>query len=1009
MLLGNEFKSCLKGSCPKVSNRHRRVAIFLIVVALVVLFASSSAFCEENADALLIDRALAAAGMTRADLGVRPDLFDNPYAISIFKHWMGEPLKAPGEAQRMADSLLTLASKPSEWLGSLAGFGDVVSSGPMTVLNSREEIPHTLPEPLKKAVKILLDAIYTANKEMSAVKEAVSPETLKLLERYLYPDAAIKGGKITEDPARIRELRLAVKAIDKVDLAKILGAGDMVLKAVEDAEEILTGPGEWKKTFRTFSFHTGLGHVVIGGAGPDIHQGEASLIIDIGGNDIYKGRIASGKEGKTAIVLDLEGDDVYIGGDFTQGAGFWGVGVLVDCAGNDLYQAKDMSQGAGFFGIGLLIDLKGSDIYLGGANTQAASSFGWGGLIDLEGDDTYQCRQFGQAFAGVRGGSSLCDVRGNDRYLSGIASPDPREPDMDQSFSQGFASGMRNIAAGGFALLADCEGNDLYQCRYFGQGAAYWMGVGVLYDRTGKDVYTARRYAQGAGIHYAFGMLLDVAGNDHTASWGVSQGCGHDYGTGILVNGSGNDTYTSSWLSMGASKANGIGIFVDNSGDDGYETLSGLAVASIEEDRRSGGIGLFIDAGGKDRYSSKGANNKIWVQDRWGIGADEENKGLSGVSLASQDSEPMEREIITLKKEEEKAHLKKLLAQAKQASAEDVETLLDIASHWGLETEIQKESEDRLFLMDPMRSVPAVADLLDTPDVMSLLFLDRFFKIYGYHAGRALIKKCETDDPLVKARALYYLGILKDSKALTCVLRGMANPSWRVRFSAIRAIGEILDKDRLDVLGPMQEALNRDDPSELKSYLMDRDKIPMLLSVLSRAVPIGYDEYQRFSLTDGQEERIEAFVRAITGRYREQMVTLIEQWIRDINNSGGVAIILMPYLDDPEPAVRRATAYTLGQMRHKEALPGIAALLKDPSFGVRDIASLSLALFKEEAVPILEEAFLQGPAGVKILGMDVLSHIPGEAARSLVAHHLSDPDENVREAAGRACRGDISY
>lgn len=989
-------------------NHPRCIAIFPIIIALLVLFACSSALCEEKINAPLIDRALSAAGMTRVDLGIRPDLFDNPHAITIFKRWMGEPLKAPGEAQGMADSLLTLASRPPEWLGRLAGFGDVVSSVPITVLDSGEEIPPALPEPLKKAVKILLDAMYTANKEIGAVKEAVSPEALKLLERYFYPDAAIKGRKITEDPDRIKPLRLAVKATGKVDLTKILGAGVMVLKAVEEAKEILAEPGEWKKTFRTSSFQTGLGRVVIGGAGPDVHQGPAALIIDIGGNDIYQGEVASGKDGKTAIVLDLEGNDVYIGGDFTQGAGFWGIGLLVDCAGDDLYQAKEMSQGAGFFGTGLLIDLKGSDTYLGGAYTQAASSFGWGGLIDLEGDDTYQCRQFGQAFAGVRGGSSLCDVRGNDRYLSGIASPDPREPDMDQSFSQGFASGMRNVAAGGFALLADSEGNDLYQCQYFGQGAAYWMGVGILYDRAGKDVYSARRYAQGAGIHYAFGMLVDAAGDDHTASWGVSQGCGHDYGTGVLVNGSGNDTYASSWLSMGASKTNGIGVFVDNLGDDGYETLSGMAVADFEKDRRAGGIGLFIDAGGKDRYGSRGANNKIWVQGRWGIGADAENKGLSGVSLASQGSEPTAREIIILKKEEEKARLTKLLAQATQAPVEDVEALLDIASHWGLETEIQKESEERLLLMDPLRSVPAVADLLDTPNVLSLMFMDRFFKIYGYHAVGALIKKCETDDPLVKARALYYLGALKDSKALDCVLKGAANPSWRVRSSAIRAIGEILDKERLDALGPMQEALNRNDASALKSYLMDREKISPLLSVLSRSAPIDHDEYQKFSLSDGHKG-ITEFIQAVTGRYREMMVPLMEQWIKDIKNSEGIAIILMPYLDDPEPAVRRATAYTLGQLRHKEALPRIAALLKDSSLKVRDTASLSLALFKEEAVPVLEEAFLHGPAGVKILGMDVLSHIPGGASKSVIKRHLSDPDENVRNAAGRACRGDLSY
>ena len=70
---------------------------------------------------------------------------------------------------------------------------------------------------------------------------------------------------------------------------------------------------------------------------------------------------------------------------------------------------------------------------------------------------------------------SLCDLGGNDKYLAGAEAPDPREPDMNQSFAQGFAMGIRELAAGGEAVLADQWGNDLYQCQYFGQGASYMV------------------------------------------------------------------------------------------------------------------------------------------------------------------------------------------------------------------------------------------------------------------------------------------------------------------------------------------------------------------------------------------------------------------------------------------------------------------------------------------------------------------------------------------------------
>ena len=452
----------------------------------------------------------------------------------------------------------------------------------------------------------------------------------------------------------ICEQRQAIDAAGSVKRKDILEAGLTVIEAMARARELLTKTDKWQDKVGSFSFMTDLGKVVVGGKGPDVYHDPAALIIDLGGDDVYKGRKASGSNGKCSLVLDLGGDDLYLGEDCTQGSGVFGIGILYDLGGNDLYRAESCAQGAGLFGLGLIIDGGGMDTYQGTKYVQAASSWGWGGLMDLSGDDTYLCRHSGQAYSGVLGISCLCDIKGNDKYLSGVKAPDPREPDMNKSFSQGFSFGMRNLVAGGCAILADKSGNDLYQCQYFGQGSSYWMGIGVLYDEIGQDTYIARRYAQGAGIHFSFGLLMDAAGDDHISSWGVSQGCGHDYGIGILINETGNDTYVSDWLSMGASQANGVGIFVDNSGDDGYESNTGMAVGNFIERRRSGGVGLFVDAGGKDRYSVTGENNTLWGMNRWSIGIDGESGGMSGINIIVPETATISEEAEKEKKRESK-------------------------------------------------------------------------------------------------------------------------------------------------------------------------------------------------------------------------------------------------------------------------------------------------------------------------------------------------------------------
>ena len=974
---------------------------------------ASKVTAEDIDNACLIDRGLSSIAMQREDLSIRTDLSDNPFALELFKRWMNAPLKAPIEAQGKAAKFFSLARRPEKWFLELGKLGGIFSSDRLAMKKfSCFKLPEQVPEELEEVICLILNSIYTANIRLAAVNKGLSEEKRRLFKEYLYPE--FWGKKAFEKQNgrifKITKLKEAMESAEKIDRKGIFEAGAIILNAISKARKILAKTDTWHKKVRSNSFITSLGPVKIGGMGPDTHHGPAVLIIDVGGNDLYRGEIASGKKGKSSVVIDLSGDDAYLGGDFTQGSGFWGVGTLLDLEGDDFYRADNCSQGAGLFGLGILMDNMGSDTYSGDSFVQAAASWGWGGLIDLDGEDVYQCAYSGQAYSEVLGISCLCDLNGNDKYISGAKTPDPREDDMNKSLSQGFAFGMRNIAAGGFALLADRAGSDIYQCQYFGQGASYWMGVGVLYDESGKDTYIARRYSQGAGIHFSLGLFMDASGNDHTSSWGVSQGCGHDYGIGILVNEAGDDTYVSDWLSMGASEANGVGVFVDNSGNDGYETRAGMAAGRFVKKRRAGGIGLFIDAEGDDRYSNNGADNTVWGGNRWSVGIDREEKGISGLNIISVVEAVCPAGEAQMKKIQETARLSDILTRSEKMSFHGkVEGLLTVASHWGFDRETPKKAKEKLLNLDPAKSIAVLTGFLDTPDIMMLLFLERLFRVHSFYAIPELIKKTGDHDPIVKARALYNLGLLKDTKAVKVCVEAMDNPSWKVRAAAVRAIGEMLDEKRLDVLMPMkdvfEEALTCNDNEILNNYFKeDKQRPRMVLSVLARAVPLDYKEYKLFSeIAAGEkgDEILQNYNRLIC-EHLNQSILLLKEWINAINNSGEVKKKLMPYLKDHDPEVIRTAAYSLAQMHHRPVVPELILLLKDGRSWVRDTAVLSLAMFGNEALNQIDSAMKVETPAFRIIALDILSGIKNEHAKRVIEKYVNDPVQDVKYQAREA-------
>ena len=373
--------------------------------------------------------------------------------------------------------------------------------------------------------------------------------------------------------------------------------------------------------------NTSYGKIVIGGPGTNTYEldGRFGLVIDLGGNDLYRGTIAASasEEQGNAVVIDLSGNDTYDGAPLGLATGRLGVGLLIDHAGDDVYQLERGSGGTGFGGLGILFDGKGNDVYMGNRLTQGAAIGGLGLLLDAAGNDRYTSHGFSIGFGGPLGVGAVVDVAGDDHYQCGDKYPStynaqdapngkPNDPLFQYDcFGLGTGAGQRLLSkrlewqahslAGGWGLLLDIEGHDHYQSANFSQGLGYFFGTGLKLDLDGDDDHQAARYGHGASAHFGAALFIDRHGEDHYGSSGpfYNGGVAWDNSVSLMVDGgNGRDTYTFEHSTgLGQADYSSWGMFIEEGGADRYQAKSGFGSASEKS------LAGFFDLNGKDSYS----------------------------------------------------------------------------------------------------------------------------------------------------------------------------------------------------------------------------------------------------------------------------------------------------------------------------------------------------------------------------------------------------------------------
>ncbi|NQT33830.1 HEAT repeat domain-containing protein [bacterium] len=809
-------------------NTKTRIYMYLVTIMFIGL-SYTSVFSQEtdsldtdsievdipmldSLDRAMIDSALTLLNLRPEELGFdKMWVEDDTFRLDIVERILEHPLELP-EYVDSTTAVIDTFSVTGDF-GFLLGFvGDQLKVDIKTAKRKPVEWEPVNPtvtdpfagwiqalevsEPLRREFYEALDSLDLNDLIMAAPTLWSNDESevnAKLVGAWQF----VRG--IEVDTSREVDSDRILDIISKLDLQPLLEAAEIIaLTAMATAEDfsweeycqpqrIDSGEIEGVTGEILYYRETSWGKMVIGGRGNNVYDADFSAIIDLGGDDVYRGQCggALGVLDKPySLVIDLDGDDYYDsdGQPVSHGAGFFGVGVLIDKGGNDTYRSGNYSQGAGLFGIGILFDQDGDDDYRGGFFQQGAGNCGIGLLIDKgEGDDRYLSTTWAQGFASTYGYGLLYDQGGDDIYRTGGEYYHaPLLPHDYQSFSHGFGMGMRPRAGGGIGVLYDDgDGNDFYNAEVMSLGSSYWYSIGILVDGGGNDHYSLAHYGLGSGIHLSVGAFYDRSGDDQYRSrMGVVGGTPHDLSVGMFVEGDGDDYYIVSdgW---GGSLTNSFGLFIDRLGNDTYATRGGgYSFGNPRWARGFAGAAIFLDLEGDDVYpeGTPAADSSIWIRGGWGVGID------------------LPRDVVDKDKEEPIGEIE-LTAED---SAKSVEELFEEASKWevGSARESVKRARESLLTKKHEAIGYAVSEKLDTKSSLVRRLLETVIKSDPDTSGPLLLEKFSTtEDETVLKNAIWLLGAIKWEAAVEPMLDMVdRKEKARVRNSLISALGQIGDE-----------------------------------------------------------------------------------------------------------------------------------------------------------------------------------------------------------------------
>lgn len=809
----------------------------------------------------------------------------------------------------------------------------------------------------------LLRALTRASVLVQDAFAALTPAESEYLsqrpERYFFPEGAMFN--FLTAPTHIPHKILTIAR--KIDYVKLYAASLVLIDGIDKFTHYIK-TNHWSAYFQDgkkragviLSIPSPLGNIVITGQDDGQHSTGGALIIDLGGNDHYRGSVAVGNQvpGLVAVTIDAGGNDTYDAGSsrYAQGFGCLSVGVLVDLGGNDRYLAGSMAQGSGMFGVGVLADYNGNDYYRMGMLGQGFGLFGLGVLLDTAGGDKYIINALGQGAGSTMGFGVLCDTSGNDKYL---ADRDKKRgwllPD-DLSHVQGAGLSIRSPAwhrnfsfYGGIGFLTDGDGNDFYYASHGNcMGSSYFMSVGALVDQSGNDTYWPDNgWGIASAVHLTGAVLIDRSGSDRYYGKIHTGGAASDRSIAILADYAGNDTYgpdetfvrqllaqrmpqqfetlsetekkqkilenmarASYAVSM---KPKSLGLLIDYRGDDRY------MASPVERKESFGGIvppaepqswshAILLDLGGADFYSKKERkNNHYYKYLNHGICYDSDYSGnqlltKTPLSIDAKRQTPVEPVPATTKADRNSLGLSALF---------DADLFVRFS---GIGKILRSDSAvvAQLFkILNTSTNTELNRDIIEILDTLNLTgkLEPRYFKQFA-----ALL---ESNDSFVQVYAARILADRNVTAALPGLIRVSRHENKTVRKQVIRAMGQIGSTTFIE---PLTATVLNDSCRECRDAAVIA--LTRFISGAAATDPTHYPTILE-TLTKGLEDP------------DESVRTSAAQGLRYFGKAPTVRQALQKMLEDDSIYVQRAAAKSLIMNNDKAAIPRLIATLTFPS------------------------------------------------------------------------------
>ncbi len=937
-----------------------------------------------------------------------------PFTIPAVENFFAKPLDIPAMAGEWADRI----EETSDVSGLLDTAFHVMGITPTESSAAPLVLGTPLPAQLKPAITVLVSAIKEAQPFLDRAVDSLPASAREgLLGLNEWPDPQTGAVRQEISARRTKQKYEAMKPFSQQDLAE---AGARVFAGVDKALKMLPKSADVKKQVR---WKTVNGDILIGGRGDDVYDKadlkDVAVLIDLGGNNIYKAPVATAREKQIRIVIDY-GANVQVDGENflhgNAGAGIFGIGVMVlpNGEGTKIMKTGPFSQGFGMGGIGALV-VNGTAHLSAQRSVQGMGIFGVGILSAKSSKgSTYVATRSGQGSAWTRGVGIFLHEGDDADIKGGLVQPDPREPLGSVSLCQGVGFGPRAYAGGGVGI-AVVKGNRIsVKGSYFSQGVGYWHGFGAFRLRGDGNTLQARRYDMGSGVHSAFGHMDVFGNNNRILNWGVGPSYGWDHGVGSsIVFGNDNEMQTE-WGSGTASI--GSLSFSYIKGERNKMKLCDFGTNNFFRDEPAYSVQIIDGVGNQLQcHGSAETNGERLRRMRtpWGLFQMRgttlvENLGLTPPEWPELPrEEAVEREMVDLGEQIEQS--------AGKPPLDEVADLIDIASAFSLDKVTPRRAMHELLVLPPEKAV-LMADVLDPSAVDQLIYLSVAMPAHGDTTAKALVKSLKGPaTPQKKAVMLNFLRMARPRTAAPALMEFVNGPaSDELRLNALRAMAALLNKDAGAEPGPRAALItvlnNLERPSKKNKQealgLIAKMRVGEALGLAATIVDMSADDRAEMlenapeDLTSPLGEKAGKIFLTIAAREKKMNMKNVKDQLAQLEELEPQARrMLAELLTSSRAATVNTVAIGLGQIANGDDAKLLEPLLRHENTRVRESAAVALARMGDAGLPVLQRALESSEPRDRALALAGMTQSATVKSLALVEKALNDENPNVRLTA----------